>query len=81
MSSFEYKQFYLTDIAEIIKEHTEIRSQVWHDDTIYLMDKTIKDINRMVLILNRIDWFLSGEDSEEAFMDRLKIELESFDNV
>lgn len=74
---FEYKQYALDDIIssidQIIRdiEQYEFRDQ----KTIEEFRNALDVCKRARVYVHRIDWFLSGDDSEETFHERLKEEL------
>lgn len=44
------------------------------------MREAVALLNRAYIYAHRIDWFLSGDDSEESFLERLNEELSNLDN-
>jgi hypothetical protein len=80
---FEYQQTHLLSISEEIQREIELNGSTndWGDKIEY-SDKTIQEFKTAILILEqayvyaqRIDWLLSGDDSEEDFHKRLEEDL------
>jgi hypothetical protein len=83
---FDYKQFHIEQTVEELKE---ILDNINSDKYDFIEDKerftkTLKDaieINEKAKIyIQRIDWFLSGDDGEENFYSRLNEELQELYN-
>ena len=88
---FDYSQYHMQTIAETIeseinksgkKKPKDERSG--EDDLFYesFSEETLKEFHEAVRLLKRaevyaqrIDWFLSGDDGEETFHERLKEDL------
>jgi hypothetical protein len=84
---FEYSQHRLFDIVEEIKkiiEHNTIPNE-WgdaynfSDETIAEFRKGIEVLNRAYVYAQRIDWLVSGDDSEPYFHTRLQEDLKELD--
>lgn len=75
---FEYQQYRLHDMAEKIKEviASEEEYYDYSDETLAEFRKAIRFLRIAEIRLQRIDWLVSGDDSEECFHRRLKEELE-----
>lgn len=80
---FEYKQRHITDIVESIQQqiHDE-KSGNKSYSRLGLSKTTIEEFERGITLLKkaaiyaqRIDWLISGDDSEDTFHERLKEEL------
>lgn len=91
--AFDYQQYRLHDIAESIKEEMKNNrtrpdwidpedwdGQKWSDKTIDEFKIAISLLNVAEVYAQRIDWLLSGDDSEETFHERLKEDLEELKN-
>lgn len=50
--------------------------QRYKPETIKEFKKAVKVLRKAYVYAHRIDWFLSGDDGEETFHERLKEELE-----
>lgn len=53
----------------------EYKRKKWKSKTIREFRKAIKIIDMAKIYIHRIDWFLSGDDGEETFHERLKEDL------
>lgn len=82
---FEYRQYIFHEFSEEIRrlihsnktsrdEWSEPRN--YPDDVIQEFEKAIKSIDIAGVYAQRIDYLVSGDDSEEFFLRRLKKELE-----
>ena len=49
----------------------------YSDEVIEEFKKSIEIISKAQIYLQRLDWLLSGDDSEESFLKRLKEDLEN----
>ena len=49
------------------------------DETIDAMKKAYRQIRIAGIYAERVDWMMSGDDSEESFRERIKEELEEFE--
>lgn len=79
---FDYKQYTMSYIADQI-EHVIDNNCSDNDRSYNLSAETIEEFKRAVEYLNiaqvyvqRIDWLLSGDDSETTFHTRLHNDLE-----
>ena len=81
---FEYKQYALDDIISSIDQIISDIEQPDEDDFIYDIKnpKTIVEFRnalnickRASVYIRRIDWLLSGDDSEETFHERLGVDM------
>ncbi len=80
---FDYQQYRLHDMATEIKrlidsngvpdEYGYVRH--YKDITITKFKKAIELLRQAETYVQRIDWLVSGDDSEESFHKRLKEEL------
>ena len=53
----------------------EYNKQRYKPETIKEFKKAVKILRKAYIYAHRIDWFLSGDDNEETFHERLKEEL------
>lgn len=74
---FEYQQYRLHDMAEEIQEilSSEDEYYDYSDETVAEFRKAIRYLQLAETFVQRIDWLVSGDDSEECFHRRLKEEL------
>ena len=92
--AFEYKQYKIQDLIEDMEnllvrldkepidsfECDSLKRYV--DDSEPLKNKikeNIKYLKRAYIFTQRIDWFISGDDGEENFYERLKEEIEKLE--
>ena len=87
---FDYKQWHIVNIAgeiqELIFSNDDESLDAWGDKRgKFYSDQTIKEFETAVRYLRlayvyaqRVDWLVSGDDGEDSFHKRLKIELECF---
>ena len=92
---FEYNQYRISMIAEEI-EHViermgqptgytdwEGKSELRHTyspEVVAKFKEAIEHLYRAFVYAQRIDWLLSGDDSEECFLRRLEEELRKLEN-
>lgn len=85
---FDYLQYRFTEIVDAIEQeirdnNAEPREEDWffpHDyreETIEKFREGIKAIEIAQVYAQRIDWLLSGDDSEDSFHERLIEDLEN----
>lgn len=75
---FDYNQYRLNDISyEIQKVIGDNERYKFSDQTIEEFKKAIHYLKIAETYTQRVDWLISGDDSEESFHSRLKQELES----
>lgn len=51
----------------------------WSDETISAMKEAYRQIRIAEIYAERVDWMMSGDDSEECFRERIKEDLEGFE--
>lgn len=100
---FDYKQFWIKDIADSIELELDRQGKEKPRDELYYnkeyydkypedkfyptyseivqekMKEAIKQLRIAAVYAQRIDWFLSGDDNEESFIERLGEELENIE--
>jgi hypothetical protein len=74
---FNHNQGKLTIIAETIESEIRINSSVHHfsPETIKEFEQAVTLLRTAYVYVQRIDWLLSADDSEETFHKRLQEEL------
>jgi len=80
---FDYKQYYLNDIANDIQLQIETNGKPnEYGENITYSDATIARFKEAVYVLKvaetyaqRIDWLISGDDGEDSFIERINDEL------
>lgn len=81
---FDYRQYSLNEIAEQLDNLVNRRDEDFYrfsDKTVGDMVKTANSLRLAAIYLQRIDWLVSGDDSEESYHKRLAEELEQFKNT
>lgn len=80
---FEYKQYYIDDIADSIERSLEKQScdeeDSYTEDTIQIMKDAVNALRKAAIYAHRVDWFLSGDDGEEALKERLEEDLKKLE--
>ena len=71
---FNYAQRYINDIAESIAEYLKHNKYGYSYDTRHDFRQAIYALRLAAIYAQRIDWLLSGDDSEESFHTRLEEE-------
>ena len=93
---FDYAQNRIYDIAESIQDELNKQGKInpdFHDlpfeeefhfthstDVQQIMQDAIQALKIAKIYAQRIDWYLSGDDGEESFKQRLNEELKPFNN-
>jgi hypothetical protein len=85
---FQYQQYKLIEIADqiegLIYTNDSDEKNRWGDtigahyrrETIRDFEKAVELLKRAHVYVQRIDWLVSGDDSEDSFHSRLKTELD-----
>lgn len=84
--AFDYKQYYINDIAETIEDRVRVHSGLYEtegyatfsEDTLKEMEFGVHLLRVAAIYAQRIDWLLSSDDSEDSFHERLDEELKEF---
>ena len=63
-----------------IKYPDEMFYPTYSKEIQYKMNEAIKALKIAAVYVQRIDWFLSGDDGEESFLERLKEELNELES-
>lgn len=76
--AFDYVQFRLQheaidELKKIINEN--VNDKKYSDDTIEKFKIGLNSLELALIYLNRIDWLVSGDDSENTFHQRLSEDL------
>lgn len=75
---FDHQQYKLIQISDEIEHSLEVDAKQYEfsEETIHTFKETMQKLNEAFVYIQRIDWFLSGDDSEDTFHKRLKDDLE-----
>jgi hypothetical protein len=80
---FDYKQYeinYITDeIERVLSNESENGEYELTPKVVEEFKKAIKILKMASVYTQRIDWLLSGDDSEKTFFQRLEEELKEID--
>ena len=76
---FDHGQYKLICIADEIEHSLELDEEEteypYSEETKAAFKEAMDKLNEAFIYAQRIDWFLSGDDSEESFHKRLRNEL------
>ena len=80
---YDYKQYHINDIADATEQL--IKNNDSTDNSYCYSTETIKEfknglyyLQKASIYVQRIDWLVSGDDSEESFHKHLKEELDDY---
>lgn len=78
---FDYKQYHIGDIADeierLIQDNGKVDYRTWSEETIEQFNNAIVLLQMSSVLVQRIDWLICGDDSEESFHKRLKEDLDN----
>ena len=75
---FDYKQYAMIEIAETIRSNIAYGT-VFGDKTVEIMKEAYRQIRIAHIYAHRMDWMMSGDDSEESMQQRLDEDLSAFE--
>ncbi len=77
---FDYKQYHIGSIADeiekLIQENGKVDYRTWSEETIAQFNNAIVLLRMSSVLAQRIDWLVSGDDSEKSFHERLQEDLD-----
>ena len=75
---FEYDQYRINDMIDKIEKEMQNPSDYVEDKELFILTckEAIKSLKIAFIFAHRLDWFLSGDDGEDSFYQRLKEDLE-----
>ena len=77
---FDYKQYHISDIAEqierLIEENGQVDYRTWSEATIEEFKTAVASLRLASVMVQRIDWLVSGDYSEKSFHERLEEDLD-----
>jgi hypothetical protein len=80
---FNYQQYKINEIADEVESFisrityaSEEYYSAFGDETLVEFKTALEHLNKAAIYAQRIDWLVSGDDSEESFHLRLKEDLE-----
>jgi len=74
---FDYEQYRIDMIAEAIEQEME-KDDSLSEAVRAEFANAVRALRIAKIYAHRVDWFLSGDDSEESFLHRLRSELDAF---
>ena len=77
---FDYKQYELTMISDSIQQLIRTNydgeyPRAYREETLDVFRKAVDTLLLANILVQRIDWLVSGDDGEETFHQRLKEDL------
>lgn len=72
---FDYSQSHIAHIADELEHHLESNSDKYTDTALEHIKEGLKALRIAFVYAQRIDWLLSGDDSEETFSERLQHDI------
>jgi tRNA U54 and U55 pseudouridine synthase Pus10 len=72
---FNYVQCHINDIADSIEDLIKVNLDNFSNETIEEFKLGLKYLKLAKIYAHRIDYLVSGDDSEETFKQRLKEEI------
>lgn len=80
---FDYTQHTLEDIADAIERAINDPPEInaLRPETLARFQDGVIALKRAYIFAQRVDWLLSGDDGEDSFHDRLKVDLAKLDGV
>ena len=76
---FDYKQYEISHAADkienLVLQSPKYPYYMYSDKTLEEFKKGADLLRKAYIYMNRIDWLVCGDDSEETFHERLKKEL------
>lgn len=76
---FDYIQFRIESVQEELERIVTCESHIFQEDSIEKFKEASRCLERAAIMVNRIDWFLSGDDSEKSFNNRWEKEMKSLE--
>ena len=76
--TFDYKQYDLQYIADVIKDRIDKNDNQFKPETINAFETAITIMTVAEIYAQRIDWLLAGDDGEDTFHERLSEDLAQF---
>ncbi len=73
---FDYLQHRINETADGVMEELKRVDFPYSDETKKVFEQTAYRLKIAGVMLNRIDWLLSGDDGEETFHERLRKDVD-----
>jgi hypothetical protein len=74
--AFEYNQYAIARMADDIRALGADNKREFSEATLRQFEAAVRHLNVAYVYAQRVDWLLSGDDSEDTFHERLRLELE-----
>lgn len=78
---FDYAQYRISDIAFMVKELITVNKYEYTPETIDKFKNTLKLLMRAQVAVQRIDWLVSCDDSEDTFHERWDEDMSEIENI
>ena len=78
--AFGYEQYYFFGIADRLEELTN-EPHGYSEETLEKFSLTVKRLRQAAEMVQRIDWLISGDDSEESFHKLWEEMVVPFDRI
>ena len=77
---FDYNQYRIEDVAREIEEIIEKNPYDYSPEILEKLKEASWTIHQAAEMAQRIDWFFSGDDGEESFVERWQNEVRRYWN-
>lgn len=77
--TFNYQQRFILEIAEELEDLILFDNNYSNDVQLHIAE-AVKILKKAYVYTNRIDWLLSGDHSEDSFLERLKEDINKIEN-
>lgn len=74
---WNYVQYQVQEVIDDLEHTLEVNEECFLEDVLAELEVAIKHIRVAKVYIQRVDWLLAGDDSEETFMERLSEELKA----
>jgi hypothetical protein len=78
---FDFNQHRIKDIADSIQSYLDKNEKDLESKTVLEFQIAIKNLKLAYIYAHRIDWFISCDDGEETFHERLKDDLRNVQRI
>jgi hypothetical protein len=78
---FEYAQYRISDIAFMLKELIAVNQYEYKPETLDKFKYTLRLLMRAQVAVQRIDWLVSCDDSEDTFHERWEEDMSEIKNI
>ena len=78
--SLDYFYFRFEEPLSTISKEIKWGKNKWTPETLLEFQNSIRYLKIAQIYAQRVEWLLSGDDGEDSFIERLKEELEEYEN-